>query len=152
MSIFAGRLKGHRRGDVFGLIRVGGDYLALPEALPGHLLLAQLAGVVAANRADRLLAGVGVDENVSLAAEVGVEHLLQLFDLPVHLLEGEIPGQDQVEVAQHPAAGAPGPEAVDVDPGVFAVLGQDLGDLLQEFGFGGVHEPLEGLAEEHATR
>ena len=64
------------------------------------------------------------------------------------LFQEQVPGQNQVEVDEDPAAGPAGPELVQIDPDVFAVPGDDPGDLLQQRRVRGVHEAGAGLAHQ----
>ena len=59
-----------------------------------------------------------MDENIRLTGKVVVQDLFHLLHFPVALFQGQIPGQDEVEVDEDPAAGPAGPELVHVDPEV----------------------------------
>ena len=77
---------------------------------------------MSADGAHRLFAGVRMDKDVSLAAEVGVENSLKLLHFSVNLSESEVSGQDKVEIQENSAAGTPSAKTVDINPSVFAVM------------------------------
>ena len=108
---------------------VAGQGIRPPEALHPGAGLAVLAGFMPADGALRFHAGVGMDEDVRLPPIMIVEDLLQLFDLSVAGFQGEIPGQNEVEVDEDAGAGPAGPELMDVDPHGSSVISDDPADL-----------------------
>ena len=88
---------------------VAGQGVGPPEALHPGAGAAVVAGLEAADGTLRFHAGVGMDEDVRLALILIVEDLLQFFDFRMALLQGEIPGQDEVEVDKDMGAGPSGP-------------------------------------------
>ena len=95
---------------------------------------AVVAGLMATDGALRIGAGVGVDEDVGLAAKMITQDLLQFFNLVMAGLQAQVPGQDEVKIHEDMLAGAARPELVDVDPHLPAVPGDNFADLLQKFG------------------
>ena len=119
---------------------VAGQGVGPPEALHFRGGETMLAGLVAADGALRFHAGVRMDEDVSLTRKIIVQDLFQLFDFIMAGLQGEVPGQDEMEVDKDAGAGPAGPELVDVNPHMPAVIGDDPADFFQKLGVGFVHE------------
>ncbi len=111
-----------------------GEVFAGPEALQLRGFPAIVAGLVAADGALRIGAGVGMDEDVSLAAKVITQDFFQFFNFVMAGLQAQVPGQDEVKIHKDVPAGAARPELVDVDPHLPAMPGDNFADLLQKFG------------------
>ena len=109
---------------------VTGEGFTGPKALHPGSFLAFLTRFMAADRAFRGGAGVGIDEDVGLASKVSAQDLFQLLDFGMAGLQAQVPGQDEVKVHENVRTAAAGPELVDINPQVPTMPGDNFTDLL----------------------
>ena len=89
-----------------------------------------------------------MDDHVARFGLRLVDDVLYLLDDAVALLQVPVARQGQVKIDVQAGAGAPGAQAVHVDPGDLAAVLEGVDDVRQHRRVGLVHQPRDGLAQQ----
>ena len=85
---------------------LAGQGIRAPQGLHPGAFLALFAGFAGADGALWVHTRIGMDKNIGLLLEMIIEDLFQQFDFGMAGIQGEITGQNQMEIHEQAGTGA----------------------------------------------